>query len=351
MEITEHNFSSTQRLQQHAQQRNALTEAEPTAQTQWLQGRLYQPPGRRWYMTMRLLRPRFSLALFAAVICGAWLGWWHSGNLNGLTTVLLLLGSGMTVLGLNLLHEYHDYRYALKSNDVQFHRVVFATGYHLLAADQVQARHVCRLGYGLIGLGFLCYLGLVSLLGWPLMFFYVVSLLLAYTYSAPPIRYGYRGWGLGECGLFVSYGLLPFLGSYYIVSQTLTTTALFVTAPFGIGAILLFANYNFMHQHRDWLMRKRTMIVAVGPARARDINAMLTLLIYILFLCIVSLAYLPLIVLITLAALPLAMRIYGQLRADDIALEESFLLYRATVTSLLWTSALFCLALVIDQLF
>ncbi|MEZ4614834.1 MAG: prenyltransferase [Caldilineaceae bacterium] len=214
-----------------------------------------------------------------------------------------------------------------------------------------QARHVCRLGYGLIGLGFLCYLGLVSLLGWPLMFFYVVSLLLAYTYSAPPIRYGYRGWGLGECGLFVSYGLLPFLGSYYIVSQTLTTTALFVTAPFGIGAILLFANYNFMHQHRDWLMRKRTMIVAVGPARARDINAMLTLLIYILFLCIVSLAYLPLIVLITLAALPLAMRIYGQLRADDIALEESFLLYRATVTSLLWTSALFCLALVIDQLF
>ncbi len=302
---------------------------------------------------MRLLRPRFSLALLAPVICGALLAWWQIAGIgvqHWPIVALLLLGSGLTVFGVNLLHDYHDYGQARKSNDVKFSQTIFATGYHLLAAELVTALAVKRLGYLLLFLGLCCYLGLVHQLGWPLMFFYTVCLLLAYTYTAPPVRYSYLGWGIGEIGLFLGYGFLPLLGSFYIVGQTLTPLALLTTIPFGLASVLLFGNYNFIHHRRDWLMHKRTLIVTVGPRRMLGLNALLTLLIFAALLCIVSVAQLPVIVLITLGALPLATRIYSQLRGDEIGLEESFLLYRATVTGLLWTTLLFSVALLVDKL-
>ncbi len=302
---------------------------------------------------MRLLRPRFSLALLAPVICGALLAWWQTAGIDAAlwpTVLLLLLGNGMTVFGLNLLHELHDYGQACKSNDLKFSQTIFATAYHLLATERVSVRTVKVMGYGLVFLGLCCYLALVRQLGWPLMFFYTLALLLVYTYTAPPVRYSYRGWALGEVGLFFGYGFLPLLGSYYIVGQTLTPLALLTAVPFGIASVLLFGNYNFIHHRRDWLMHKRTLVVTAGPKRMLGVNAILTLLIYAVLLVIVSVAHLPVVALITLAALPLAMRIYGQLRGDEIGLEECFLLYRATVTGILWTTLLFALALLADKL-
>jgi len=351
VEATDHDFSSTQRLNQLARQPGSA--AHSSAEQQWLRQRLFGVPDSRWRVAVRLLRLRFSLALLAPVLCGALLAWWQLPGIDAAIWplfLLLLLGSAVTVVGLNLLHEYHDYEQAHKSTDIKFSQTVFATGYHLLATEKVPALMVKRVGYGLIFLGFCCYLGLVQQLGWPLMFFYTVSLLLAYTYSAPPVSYSYAGWGLGEIGLFLGYGFLPLLGSYYIIGQTLTPVALFTSIPFGIAAILLFGNYNFIHYRRDWLMRKRTLVVTAGPMRMLGVNAILTLLIYAAVLSIVSVAHLPVIVLITLAALPLAMRIYGQLRGDEMGLEEGFLLYRATVSGILWTTLLFCLALLADKL-
>lgn len=351
MEATEHDFLSTQRLNQLAATQSEAGEQPNTADQLWLQSRLYHPPHSSWSLATRLLRPRFSLALWTPVLAGVLLGWWHGAQIHLPTLALLLSGSSVTVLGLTLLHEYHDYWHARRSNDITFHQVVFTTGYHLMAAEVVSIPRVQWLAYGAIIGGFLCYLGLVALMGWPLMFFYAMSLLLIYTYTAPPVRYGYRGWALGELGLFLGYGFFPLLGSFYIVSHTLNWLSVVVAVPFGLVAVLLFANYNFSHHRRDWLMRKRTMVVNSGPMRTLDINSLLTVLIYAGFLSLVSLAYLPMIVLITLAALPLAIRIYGQLRKEELGLEESFQLYQATVTATLWTAFLFALALFLDKWF
>lgn len=353
MQATEHNFSSTQRLKRLAVPDPADEAREPSAEARWLQQRLLQPPRNRWHLYMRLLRPRFSVALFAATVCGALVALWQGGPVHwtALLPVLLPLfvGSGVTVLGMNLLHELHDYRQARRSNDIQFNQSIFATGYHLLATGQLPSATVRWLGYTLILAGLGCYLVLVAQLGWPLLFFYAVSLLLMYYYSAPPIRYSYWGWGLGEIGLFLGYGLLPFLGSYYIVGHQLTLMVLLTAIPFGLTALLLFGNYNFMHHRRDWLMHKRTSVVTLGPTKVLAIHAILTLLIYVTLLCMVSLAHLPVIVLVTLGALPLILRIYGQLRSDEMGLEESFWLYRTTVTGILWTVLLFCFALGVDH--
>jgi 1,4-dihydroxy-2-naphthoate octaprenyltransferase len=351
VEATERNFSSTQRINQLASREAATKANEFTAEQRWLHQRFFQAPASRWRLIVRLLRPRFSSALMTPVIAGVALALWQGAPLVWPTILLLLTGSSITVIGLNLLHEYNDYQHAFRSNEIKFMQTVFATSYHLMVTGLVKPSLVRWLGYGLLGVGLGCYLALLPTVGWPLLFFYAMSLLLAYMYTAPPLRYSYHGWGLGELGLFFGYGFLPLLGSYYIVSQNLTLVALFTTIPFGIAAILLFGNYNFIHHRRDWLMRKRTLVVTAGPTRLLGINALLTLAIYVALLCIVSLAHLPVIGLLTLAALPLAIRIYGELRGDEIGLEESFQLYRATVTGVLWTTTIFCLALLVDKSF
>lgn len=355
MQATEHNFSSTQRFRAPTVERSTLGEEALSTEARRIQQRLIQAPTTRRQLWTRLMQMRLSVALLASTIAGLVLALSQADSFSwaqqGVTISLLLLGNTLTILGTNLLHELHDYRRACQTPDTQRNQTIFATGYHLLAAEFVYPTPVQWTGYSLLFGGFICYMGLLVQVGWPLLFFYVGSLLLLYTYSAHPVRFGYRGRALGEIGLFLGYGALPLLGSYYTVSHHLTRNALLVTIPFGLAAILLFGNYNFIHHRRDWLMHKRTSVVVLGHKRVLSLHAIVTLSIYVAFLCIVSLTYLPMIALVTLGALPLNMRVYSRLYGTEIGLEESFLLYRATITGMIWTTFLFCLALLINHFF
>ncbi len=346
MEVTEHHFSSTQPL-------NQLTPSAPTGSTlaalPWrLQRRLFHAPQGNIALGVRLFRPAFSLALLMPVIAGAVLSWWQNGPTNPTNFLVGLVGALCTLLGVNLFHEYFDYQTAQRHADLKMAHRLFATPYHLLMAEVLTPRFVRLTATGLLVAGLLAYSLLIYLIGWPVLFFYAMSTLLMFTYSAPPIRHGYYSWGIGEVGIFLGYGLFPLLGSYYIQGQTLSLLALWITIPFGVIAILLFAGYNFMHHRRDWLMGKRTFVVTAGPLRALDINALLILVLYAAVLCIVSLAHLPVITLLTLAALPLSLRPY-QLRTAEWGLSEGFQLYAITLNAMLWTSVLFCLSLWLDK--
>ncbi len=351
MQISEHNFASTQPINPLPGQQIETGEVIPSVSTKRLQRFLYQAPSNSWQLGLRMLHLRAVLALFVPTIAGAVLGWWHTGQHNPITISLLLGSTFCTILGINLLNEQRDYRYARQSNDVKFNGALFATTYHLLATGQLQPRPVRLLGYLFLLLSVMGHAGLVLLVGWPVLFFYGLSLLLLYTYSAAPVRYGYRGWGLGELGIFLGYGCLPLLGSYYSQGRTISWLPVWVSIPFGLLTVLVFCNYNLIHYRRDWLMRKRTLVVALGPLRTFDLSALLTLAIYVLLLSIASLARLPLSTLVTLVVLPLMLGPSSRLRDEQPSLEDVFRLYLTTLNASLWTGILFGAALIADKAF
>lgn len=314
---------------------------------QWL----YQAPDRTRVLVLRLLRLRVSVALFMPTVAGAVLGWWHTGRYDVLTLILLLTSTFCTILGINLLNENRDYRYAVKNTDSKLAQGLFATPYHLLVSGQLHPYQVSLWGYGLLLYSLAGQLGLFFLVGWPVLFFYALSLLLLYTYAAPPVRYGYCGWGLGEVGVFLGFGVLPLVGSYFIMGRTINWLPVWVSIPFGLLAVLIFFNYNLVHYRRDWLMRKRTLVVMIGPLRTFDISALLTLMIYAALLTIASLAHLPLSTLVTLAALPLALGSFSRLRHEQPHLEDVFRLHLTTLNASIWTGLLFCAALLADKIF
>ena len=351
MQISEHRFTSTQPINPLPGQALETPVVRQSATDKRVQHLLYSRPTSTLALAMRMLHLRAAIALLIPTIAGAMVGWWQTGNQAPLTLVLLLSSAFALILGINLLNDNRDYLYAQKSNDVKFIPDLFATTYHLLSAGYLQPSQVSLIGYSLLLYSLLGQLGLVLMVGWPVLFFYLLSLLLIYTYTTPPIRYGYRGWGLGEIGVFVGYGILPVIGSYFIVGQTISWLPLWVSLPFGLLAVLIFFNYNLVHYRRDWLMRKRTLVVSLGPLRTFDISALLTLIIYASLLAIASLAHLPLSTLVTLAALPLALGGFSRLRDEQPHLEDVFRIHLTTLNTAIWTGILFCTALLVDKLF
>lgn len=350
MEISEHHFASTQPIKPLPGQPVDVTGVAPEIADKRLQQWLYSAPTSQGALLWRLLQPRAVLALWMPTLAGAMLGWQSSG-VDTLTVALLLVGNFCMILGIHLLNDQQDYQYALESNDVKFIPELFATPYHLLAAGQISAAQLSRLSYGLLLASALAQIGLYLLVGWPVLFFYAVTLLFLYTYNTPPIRYSYRGWGIGEFGVLLGYGLFPLVGSYFIVSQSISWLPVLVSLPFGLLAVLSVFTHNLLHYRRDWLMRKRTLVVTLGPLRTFDISALLTILVYAALLAIASLAHLPLSTLVTLAVLPLALRGFSQLRSEQPPLENVFRLHLTTLQVTIWTGLLFCVVLLANKTF
>jgi 1,4-dihydroxy-2-naphthoate octaprenyltransferase len=311
---------------------------------------LNQPPRTLLSVFGRVTRFGMALALTIPVICGTTLAWWETDRLNWLALAFNLCALLGVALGVNALTEYDDYRRASRSNVVTA-PAPLATGYGLMMHGKFSPVIALNLGYILFAVGAMCCLWLALLAGWPSLFFSGLSLLLLYGYANPPLHYSGAGWGLGELGLFLSYGLLQLLNSYFVQSQTLSSLAVAISVPFGLLALVLFFNYNFLFERRDWLMRKRTLVVDLKTPRALDVSATLILLAYIAILLIVSMAHLPLLTLLTMLALPTALGGFSQLRRELLTSEDSFHLYKTTVQAMIWTGLLFSAALMVNKLF
>src|SRR5947208_3027259 len=96
--------------------------------------------------------------------------------------------------------------------------------------------------------------------------------LLAFFYVAPPIRYGYIGRGLGEIGIFLSFGYLPLVGSYYVQTRHVTTTAVWASFVPGLLTTLVLFHHHFLHWRADASAGKMTPVAALGPERALNVS-------------------------------------------------------------------------------
>lgn len=297
----------------------------------------------------RLTRFSAALALTIPVLAGAAVALWEGHSLHPLALTLNLIATFTLLLGIHALAEYRDYRRAVAAhatNEVE----PLATGYGLLVRGLIEPDIALNLGHILLLISALCGLWLPLLSGWPPLFFAGLSVLLIYCYVNPPLELARRGWGIGEAALFVSLGLLQTINSYYVQSQNVSWLALLVSVPLGLLSVLMVHNYNVLFERRDWLMRKRTLAVELGPLRALDLSAFLAVAVHIAIVAIVSLAALPYGVLITLAALPIALGAFARIDRERLAAEDLFHVYKAGVAATFWVGFLFCAALVIAGL-
>ncbi len=141
--------------------------------------------------------------------------------------------------------------------------------------------------------------------GWPVLLAGVASILAGIAYTAGPLPLGY--YGLGDVAVFLFFGLVGTVGTYYVQALEVTPLSLMAAVPVGalITAILVVNNLRDMDTDRA--AGKRTLAVLLGRRGARIEYVALLIVAYmapvVLLLAFAQRAW----VLLPLLTLPLAL--------------------------------------------
>lgn len=287
------------------------------------------PMGRLILLLARLTRPGLTIALSLPVLWGAGLAHWYGAGINGWILSLLLLGNAAACIGLTIFGQYQDYRRArrlermvpgIDFNDFAPARDDPLNGdlFALLYSRVVRPGTARSVAFLALSLYLLTYGWLGLLAGWPLWFFGGVTLLAIVVALWEPIRYGQRLWIVGDLGVFLGLGILPGVSALYAQAGVLGSWDMVAASIPALVAWLAFSAYSLLTWRRDWKLRRGTLCVSLGPERALDVAAILSVASVTLTLVLIAVGALPLWSLLALGALPLLLRAFANDNAQPL---------------------------------
>lgn len=259
---------------------------------------------------VRALRVPFFSGTLIPVIFGTAFAYYWTGLFNAGRFCLVLIGTLFVQAGLNLANDYFDY---LSGNDALAKPTPFSGGSRVIQDGLVKPTSIllmsviCLLGVSLIGL----YLNHI-LHGNMILIIGVTGVVLAYFYSAPPLRIGYRS-GLAELSCLLGCGPVLILGSYYVQTEVFSLPVLYASLPMGILiALILFIN-EFADYNADRRVHKNTLVVICGTQKATIIFVVLMILVYLITMMLILTRIFPVGTLIVFVTLPVALFIIRKL--------------------------------------
>jgi 1,4-dihydroxy-2-naphthoate octaprenyltransferase len=133
----------------------------------------------------------------------------------------------------------------------------------------------------------------------------VISIAAAWGYTGGKNPYGYRG--LGELSVFLFFGVIATMGTYYAQTEAITFLSFIVSIPMGALSCAILAVNNLRDRPKDQWAGKLTVAVRIGDRKARLMYVGLLMLAHI-----AAIATLIPSTLITLLALPMSYSISRQ---------------------------------------
>ncbi len=217
---------------------------------------------RIWIMAARV---RTLPAAVAPVLVGTSLAL-GDGTFDPFAFLAALLGALFIQVGTNLSNDYSDARRGADTEDR-------LGPVRVTAGGLVPPRQVLIATYVTFGLAVLCGIYLVIVAGPILLLIGAASILAGVLYTGGPRPYGYEG--LGEVFVFLFFGIVAVVGSYYVQVQKLPWEAFAEAVPVGFLASAILVVNNVRDIDTDRRAGKRTLAVRLGRERTRDLYAAL----------------------------------------------------------------------------
>ena len=104
----------------------------------------------------------------------------------------------------------------------------------------------------------------------------LISILAAWGYTGGKKPYGYLGFG--ELAVFIFFGIVATVGSYYVQVEQISSSALLLSIPMGSLSCAILVINNLRDLAQDKLVSKRTMAVKLGDANTRIFYLLLLVL-------------------------------------------------------------------------
>jgi 1,4-dihydroxy-2-naphthoate octaprenyltransferase len=239
-------------------------------------------------------RPRTLPAAIAPVVVASAL---VGSDFNWFRAALALKVAVWLQIGVNFANDYSD---GVKGTDEDRIGPIRLVGSGLATAKSVKAAAFISFGIASIAGAWLSFLTspLLIVVG-------VLSIAAAWGYTGGNNPYGYRG--LGELSVFLFFGVVATMGTYYAQTEEITLLSFIVSIPMGALSCAILAINNLRDRPKDELAGKLTVAVRIGDRKAR--------LMYVALLALAHIAAIATLIpttLLTLLALPVSLSISRQ---------------------------------------
>jgi 1,4-dihydroxy-2-naphthoate octaprenyltransferase len=218
-------------------------------------------------------------------------------DINWLRAVLALKVAVWLQIGVNFANDYSD---GVKGTDADRVGPI-----RLVASGIATARSVKFAAFISFAIASMAGTWLALLTSPLLILVGIFSIAAAWGYTGGKNPYGYRG--LGELSVFLFFGVIATMGTYYAQTEELTLLSFIVSIPMGALSCAILSINNLRDRPKDQLVGKQTVAVRIGDRKAR--------LMYVGLLVLAHLAAVATLIpttLLTLLALPMSFSISRQ---------------------------------------
>jgi 1,4-dihydroxy-2-naphthoate octaprenyltransferase len=247
-------------------------------------------------------RPRTLPAAITPVLVGTSLIRTTQHSINWLNASLALGVSLLLQIGVNYANDYSD---GVRGTDE-----VRVGPTRLVASGMAAAASVKRAAY--LTFFFAAFLGtfLAARTSLWLIAVGAISILAAWKYTGGENPYGYQGFG--EISVFIFFGLVATMGSYFAQAEEVTWSSFLVAIPVGALSCALLAINNLRDLPKDAEVGKLTLAVRLGDLKARYFFIGLLVIAHVAVLLAVTISAW---VLISVALIPLTIQIGAKIMA------------------------------------
>ena len=239
-------------------------------------------------------RPRTLPAAIAPVLVAVAL---VGNEINWLRAVLALKVAVWLQIGVNFANDYSD---GVKGTDDDRVGPI-----RLVASGIATARSVKFAAFISFAIASMAGTWLALLTSPLLILVGIFSIAAAWGYTGGKNPYGYRG--LGELSVFLFFGVIATMGTYYAQTEELTLLSFIVSIPMGALSCAILSINNLRDRPKDQLVGKQTVAVRIGDRKARLLYVGLLVLAHV-----AAVATLIPTTLLTLLALPMSFSISRQ---------------------------------------
>jgi 1,4-dihydroxy-2-naphthoate octaprenyltransferase len=258
---------------------------------------------RNWFLASRPWS--FSMTAISISVGGALAA--IDGNFSWSLFGLALISGVFLHAATNLMNDYYDVKSGVDTREVS------TAQYrpHPLLEGKLEPKKVLQASFILYGTATVIGLGLVATRGLPILWIGLAGTFASLTYTAPPLKYKYSA--LGEISVFLMWGPLMVLGSYFVQHQSFSASAFLISLPFGVLVALVLLANNIRDVNHDRDKGILTIPIAIGQRNGLWLYLALVLLAYLGIVGMSLIGPLNLWSLIVLISLPLAVRLLRQM--------------------------------------
>lgn len=253
----------------------------------------------KWEAWLLASRPKTLLASAVPVVIGTSIAIFDN-EFKPVAALFALICSALIQIGTNFVNDLYDFLHGTDKKDRVGPTRVLAAG--LVSPGEM------KIGITVIfGLAFLLGLYLVYVGGWIILLIGILSIVAGIAYTAGPLPLAYNG--LGDIFVFVFFGFVGTVGTYYVQALQLTPLAFWVSVPVGalITNVLVVNNYRDIDDDKE--NGKNTLAVKFGQRFTRIQYVLFTVISYAILLVVYFTYKQSLLVFLPMLSLPIAVRL------------------------------------------